>query len=49
MKVWLASVAVLFALVQLASALWLYGRLPLAPARRGSAACTASRAASRSC
>ena len=29
MKVWLASAAVLFALVQLASALWLYGRLPL--------------------
>jgi hypothetical protein len=29
MKVWLASVSVLFALVQLASALWLYGRLPL--------------------
>jgi hypothetical protein len=27
MKVWLASVAVLFALVQLGSALWLYGRL----------------------
>ncbi len=29
MKVWLASVAVIFALVQLGSALWLYGRLPL--------------------
>jgi hypothetical protein len=29
MKVWLASVAVLFALVQVGSALWLYGRLPL--------------------
>lgn len=29
MKVWMASVAVLFALVQLGSALWLYGRLPL--------------------
>jgi hypothetical protein len=39
MKVWLASVAVLFALVQLASALWLYGRLPLGagPAWLGSA------------
>jgi hypothetical protein len=32
MKVWLASVAVGFALVQLASALWIYGRLPLAAA-----------------
>ncbi|MEO8688608.1 MAG: DUF6529 family protein [Solirubrobacteraceae bacterium] len=29
MKVWLASFAVLFALVQLGSALWMYGRLPL--------------------
>jgi hypothetical protein len=29
MKVWLASVSVLFALVQLSSALWMYGRLPL--------------------
>ena len=34
MKVWLATVAVLLALVQLGSALWLYGRLPL----RGAAA-----------
>ena len=34
MKVWLASVGVLFALVQLGSALWLYGRLPL-PRRAG--------------
>jgi hypothetical protein len=32
MKVWLASVAVLFALVQLFSALWMYGRLPLGDA-----------------
>jgi Family of unknown function (DUF6529) len=32
MKVWLASGAVLFALVQLASALWMYGRLPLGDA-----------------
>ena len=29
MKVWLATVAVLFALVQLGSALWMFGRLPL--------------------
>ncbi len=29
MKVWMASIAVLFALIQLGSALWLFGRLPL--------------------
>jgi len=29
MKVWLATVALLFACVQLASALWMYGRLPV--------------------
>jgi hypothetical protein len=29
MKVWLATVALLFALAQLGSALWMYGRLPL--------------------
>jgi hypothetical protein len=29
MKVWLATIAFAFALVQLASALWIYGRLPL--------------------
>jgi hypothetical protein len=29
MKVWMASIALLFALVQLGSALWLYGRLPV--------------------
>jgi len=29
MKVWLATAAILFALVQLFSALWMYGRLPL--------------------
>jgi hypothetical protein len=29
MKVWLASVALLFALVQAGSALWMYGRLPV--------------------
>jgi hypothetical protein len=32
MKVWLASAALLFALVQLTSALWMYGRLPLGEA-----------------
>lgn len=39
MKVWLASIALLFALVQLASALWMYARLPLgdAPPWLGSA------------
>ena len=39
MKVWLASVSLLFGLVQLGSALWMYGRLPLAgaPAWIGSA------------
>jgi hypothetical protein len=39
MKVWLATAAVLFAVIQLASALWIYGRLPLgaAPAWLGSA------------
>jgi Family of unknown function (DUF6529) len=38
MKVWLASISALFALVQLGSALWMYGRLPLraAPAWTGS-------------
>ena len=30
MKVWLTSIAVLFALFQVFSALWMYGRLPLA-------------------
>jgi Family of unknown function (DUF6529) len=39
MKVWLASLAVLFAVIQLVSALWMYGRLPVkeAPAWLGSA------------
>jgi hypothetical protein len=32
MKVWLASAAVLFAVLQLVSALWMYGRLPVAAA-----------------
>ena len=32
MKVWLATIAVLFALAQLLSALWMYGRLPLGDA-----------------
>jgi len=39
MKVWLSSVAVLFALVQVSSALWMYGKLPIAgrPAWLGNA------------
>jgi hypothetical protein len=32
MKVWLGTVAVAFAVVQVASALWLYGKLPWQPA-----------------
>src|SRR4051794_7230503 len=32
MKVWLGTVAVAFAVVQLGSALWLYGKLPWQPA-----------------
>jgi Family of unknown function (DUF6529) len=32
MKVWLASASLLFALVQITSALWMYGRLPLGAA-----------------
>src|SRR5438477_859656 len=32
MKVWLATIAVAFAVFQLLSALWMYGRLPLAAA-----------------
>ena len=32
MKVWLATIAVAFAVVQLFSALWIYGRLPLGAA-----------------
>jgi Family of unknown function (DUF6529) len=32
MKVWLATIALGFAVVQLASALWMYGRLPLGAA-----------------
>ena len=32
MKVWLASAAVFFAVLQLLSALWMYGRLPLGAA-----------------
>jgi Family of unknown function (DUF6529) len=32
MKVWLTTIALLFALVQLVSALWMYGRLPLGTA-----------------
>ena len=30
MKVWLSSIAVLFALLQVFTALWMYGRLPIA-------------------
>ena len=38
MKVWLATAAVLFAVLQLVSALWMYGRLPFtAPGWLGSA------------
>jgi hypothetical protein len=32
MKVWLATIALLFAVVQVLSALWIYGRLPLGEA-----------------
>jgi Family of unknown function (DUF6529) len=32
MKVWLSSLALLFALLQVGSALWIYGKLPLAAA-----------------
>ncbi len=32
MKVWLATIAFAFALVQLLSATWMYGRLPIGPA-----------------
>jgi hypothetical protein len=32
MKVWLATIALAFAVVQLLSALWMYGRLPLGAA-----------------
>ena len=32
MKVWLATIALVFAVVQLLSALWMYGRLPLGAA-----------------
>jgi len=32
MKVWLTTIALLFAVVQLITALWMYGRLPLGPA-----------------
>src|SRR3954454_19065394 len=32
MKVWLGTVAVAFAVVQVSSALWLYGKLPWKPA-----------------
>ena len=32
MKVWLATIAFAFAIVQLLSATWMYGRLPIGPA-----------------
>ncbi len=32
MKVWLATIAIAFAVVQFLSALWMYGRLPVGPA-----------------
>jgi hypothetical protein len=32
MKVWLTTIALAFAVIQLLSALWMYGRLPLGPA-----------------
>jgi hypothetical protein len=32
MKVWLTTIALIFAVVQLITALWMYGRLPLGPA-----------------
>jgi hypothetical protein len=35
MKVWLATIAVGFAVVQVLSALWMYGRLPLGAAPKG--------------
>ena len=35
MKVWLATIAVGFAVVQLVTALWMYGRLPGSPAAPG--------------
>jgi uncharacterized protein DUF6529 len=35
MKVWLATIALAFAVVQVLSALWIYGRLPLGPAPQG--------------
>ena len=49
MKVWLTTIAVCFAVVQLLSALWMYGRLPLgaAPTWLGSVP-TGSPAGSRS-
>jgi Family of unknown function (DUF6529) len=35
MKVWLTTIALIFAAIQLSSALWMYGRLPLGPAPSG--------------
>jgi len=47
MKVWLATIVLAFAVVQVLSALWIYGRLPLGSAPGGSGACTGSPAAWR--
>ncbi len=41
MKVWMASAAVAFALIQVASAFWVFGKLP-GPLRIGLATCTGS-------
>jgi hypothetical protein len=35
MKVWLTTIALLFAVIQLITALWMYGKLPLGPAPAG--------------
>jgi hypothetical protein len=48
MKVWLATLALVFACVQLGSALWLFGRLPAGAPPRWLGACIASRAGWRS-
>lgn len=48
-KSWLATAALAFALVQIASALVMYGKVPGVRAPPGAAGCTAGRAASRSC
>ena len=47
-KSWLATGAIIFALIQVISALVMYGKIR-SRRRRGSAACTGGRAGSRSC